>query len=416
MSDNNDNDKVINVSNCCCPNPSFPWAKKPFYEATMDGLNEQIQHFLAWIEPTQEERIMREDVCRRIEQVVTDIWSHARVETIGSTMTKLCVPTSDIDIVIFGVDIQETVSNDSNLQPLEHLYKLANKLEDLAQKNSVEVIETAKIPIIKFRDRKSSIDIDISFGVTTGKDNSKIVLEYCDKYPLVRPLTLVLKFYLKQKFLNSSWTGGIGSYTLVIMIISYLQRSIQKCEKSQELSLAEHLLGFLELYGSEFDYVESVVSILSGGKYISKNEKNWKNEKYPHLLSVEDPHNPDLDVGVFSFNIKSAKHAFYQAFIGMLDNKTQSTSSVLSPQDEEANKSVSDIMLSKPCQLFWVSYSLQNFRTRVKEVYRVPECINDDAYEYRECPVHPYRKISSLLTLSTKKYQKKQINTKAKKM
>lgn len=73
------------------------------------------------------------------------------------------------------------------------------------------------------RDRKSGIEVDISFGVTSGKENSKVVMEYCKKYPLVKPLTLVIKYYLKQKFLNNSWSGGIGSYTLVIMIISYLQ-------------------------------------------------------------------------------------------------------------------------------------------------------------------------------------------------
>ena len=34
---------------------------------------------------------------------------------------------------------------------------------------------------------------------------------------------MVLKYYLQQLGLNEPYTGGIGSYTLLIMIISYLQ-------------------------------------------------------------------------------------------------------------------------------------------------------------------------------------------------
>lgn len=39
----------------------------------------------------------------------------------------------------------------------------------------------------------------------------------------IRPLTLLLKAYLRQMGLNEPYTGGIGSYTLILMIISYLQ-------------------------------------------------------------------------------------------------------------------------------------------------------------------------------------------------
>jgi non-canonical poly(A) RNA polymerase PAPD5/7 len=145
---------------------------------------------------------MRADVCHRIEQIVANIWPNAITETIGSTCTDLCVPTSDIDMVIFGVTLSQQNSNDgvqvdANTFAIECLYKLAKNLEEIAQRNSIEVIDTAKVPIIKMRDKKSGIEVDISFGVTSGKENSKVVLEYCKKYPLVKPLTLVIKYYLK---------------------------------------------------------------------------------------------------------------------------------------------------------------------------------------------------------------------------
>lgn len=34
-------------------NDVYPWAKKPFYEPSLLGLNEQIQDFIEWIAPTE---------------------------------------------------------------------------------------------------------------------------------------------------------------------------------------------------------------------------------------------------------------------------------------------------------------------------------------------------------------------------
>lgn len=398
------------VSKCCCPNPFYPWAKKSTYEPTMDGLNEQIKHFVDWVAPTKEERIMREDVCKRIENVVTQIWPTATVETIGSTLTNLCVPTSDIDMVIFGINFADSGSEKEELDgyppesvhPVrtECLYKLAKNLEKIAQKNSIEVLETAKVPIVKFRDRKSGIEVDISFGVCSGKENAKVVLEYCERYPLVRPLTLIIKYYLKQKFLNNSWSGGIGSYTLVIMIISYLQLH---GNKKEENTLADHLLEFFALYGTQFNYEESVISILNDGKYLNKVDKNWTNKKNPHLLSVEDPHNPGNDVGSIAFKIESAKEAFFQAYNLLTQAKSQSSC----PVDVDESASINffngdhsrqpEFTLS---QLMWVNYSLQCFRQRINDTYRCPESVDNTP----QCPVHPNKKSNTFSMTSFKYY------------
>jgi len=394
----------MDVQTCCCPHSFYPWIKKPFYEPSMEGLNEQIKHFVEWVAPTEEERLMRADVCRRIERVVSNIWPNAVTETIGSTCTDLCVPTSDIDMVIFGVSMTQNgntdgVQTDTNAFAIECLYKLAKNLEDVAQRNSIEVLNSAKVPIIKMRDRKSGIEVDISFGVFSGKENSKVVLEYCKKYPLVKPLTLVIKYYLKQKFLNNSWSGGIGSYTLVIMIISYLQ--LHAKNYGSETTLADHLLGFFCLYGSQFNYVETVISIVNEGKYLRKSDKNWMNDNNPSLLSVEDPHNPDNDVGCIAFKIENAKEAFFQAYNILSEAKSQLASPASS--EKESRKIHSDFSYSQPdlnvSQLMWVNYSLQCFRARIKTIYRTP-----DSTDVSACPLHPTTKTHGSLSLSSTRY------------
>jgi len=47
------------------------------------------------------------------------------------------------------------------------------------------------------------------------------------------------------------------------------------------------LTGFFELYGSKFDYLTNVISILDGGKYLSKEEKKWVHLDALDALAVE---------------------------------------------------------------------------------------------------------------------------------
>ena len=47
--------------------------------------------------------------------------------------------------------------------------------------------------------------------------------EYLNEYPCLKHLAMVLKQFLLQRDLNEVWTGGIGSYSLILMIVSFLQ-------------------------------------------------------------------------------------------------------------------------------------------------------------------------------------------------
>jgi hypothetical protein len=51
--------------------------------------------------------------------------------------------------------------------------------------------------------------------------------------------------------------------------------------------LASLLTGFFELYGTKFDYLTNVISILDGGKYLTKEEKKWVHSDALDALAVE---------------------------------------------------------------------------------------------------------------------------------
>jgi DNA polymerase sigma len=52
---------------------------------------------------------------------------------------------------------------------------------------------------------------------------AKLVTQFIDDYPCLFPLALVLKQFLSQRRLNEPFNGGVGSYSLIAMIVSFLQ-------------------------------------------------------------------------------------------------------------------------------------------------------------------------------------------------
>ena len=53
-----------------------------------------------------------------------------------------------------------------------------------------------------------------------------LVLRLLRDFPVLKPLTLVLKQLLVEKGLNDAYTGGLSSYGLVLLIASLLTHSL----------------------------------------------------------------------------------------------------------------------------------------------------------------------------------------------
>ena len=78
------------------------------------------------------------------------------------------------------------------------------------------------------------------------------------------------------------FTGGLGSYALLSMLIGHFLVS------GDGEDLGRSLLGFLQLYGTDFDYENSAVSIVQGKGIIDK-KFSWFEPKRRFALAVEDP-------------------------------------------------------------------------------------------------------------------------------
>ncbi|KAH9629932.1 hypothetical protein HF086_017447 [Spodoptera exigua] len=138
-----------------------------------------------------------------------------------------------------------------------------------------------------------------------------------EKYPVLTRLVMVLKQFLLQRDLNEVFTGGISSYSLILMCISFLQLHPRPERLRQPHNLGVLLIEFFELYGRKFNYVKTAIRVKNGGSYVSKDEiqKEMNDGHRPSLLCIEDPLTPGNDIGRSSYGAIQVKQAFDYGYI-----------------------------------------------------------------------------------------------------
>uniref|UniRef100_A0A671M128 Terminal nucleotidyltransferase 4A n=1 Tax=Sinocyclocheilus anshuiensis TaxID=1608454 RepID=A0A671M128_9TELE len=283
-----------------------PWKSRNYSEGIV-GLHEEIKDFYEYISPRPEEDHMRLEVVARIQRVIKDLWPNAEVQVFGSFSTGLYLPTSDIDLVVFGH--WETL-------PLWTLEEALRKRK-IADENSVKVLDKATVPIIKLTDLHTEVKVDISFNVQNGVKAANLIKDFKQQFPVLPHLVLVLKQFLLQRELNEVFTGGIGSYSLFLMVVSFLQLHYREDVCSSNPNLGVLLIEFFELYGRNFNYLKTGIRIKDGGSYLAKDEvqKGMLDGYRPSMLYIEDPLQPGNDVGRSSYGAMQVKEAFDYAYV-----------------------------------------------------------------------------------------------------
>ncbi|XP_043583689.1 non-canonical poly(A) RNA polymerase protein Trf4-1-like isoform X2 [Bombus pyrosoma] len=235
-----------------------PWrVPNKHYSKGVIGLHEEIEDFFAYMCPSNEEHSLRMRVVKRIEQVIYDLWQDSKVEVFGSFRTGLYLPTSDIDLVVIGMW--------TNL-PLRTLER-ALLDQNIAEPSSIKVLDKASVPIVKLTDKETEIKVDISFNMNNGVKSAELINSFKKRFPVLEKLVMVLKQFLLQRDLNEVFTGGISSYSLILMTISFLQ--VQR-------------------------------DMIDGHR--------------PSLLCIEDPLTPGNDIGRSSYGALYVKDAFDWAY------------------------------------------------------------------------------------------------------
>ncbi|KAJ1960617.1 hypothetical protein IWQ62_004160, partial [Dispira parvispora] len=122
--------------------------------------------------------------------------------------------------------------------------------------------------------------------------------------------------FLIQRGHNEVYMGGIGSYALTNLIVSFLQMhpQIQTGNIDPQLNLGVLLVEFFELYGKTFNYLTTGIRTSGKGSYFDKR-RSVHNENDPRLrLCIEDPQDPSNNISRGTFKMHEIKHTFSGAF------------------------------------------------------------------------------------------------------
>lgn len=221
-----------------------------------------------------------------IVESVRKIWPHASVTCFGSYSTGLWLPSSDVDVVIMGLSNEKDQDVPTRYIPdgVKELELLARQLRP--QKSwvqRVDVVRGAKVPVAKVLLRRGNeescallrVDVSIENVQTShGIEASKLVRQYVTNLQGLKPLLMVLRQFLRERALNSAFTGGLSSYavTLLAVFMMEMQRHQEQEKNSSDCGeetlddrraqkLGQLLLDFLEYYGTAFDYFTTGLSL-----------------------------------------------------------------------------------------------------------------------------------------------------------
>lgn len=321
-----------------------PWrpANKVYNSKPIIELHEEIEDFFNYITPNPEEHSLRLSVVKEVTGIIKQLWPFAQVEVFGSFRTGLYLPTSDLDLIVVG---------DWLNMPLRSLQSV---LERNGMKR-VEVIGKAKVPIVKFTHARSEIKVDVSFNNKNGVQSAELIKSYKQQFPSMAKLVVILKQFLLQRGLNEVYTGGLSSYSLILMMVSFFQVHRRNDCGSPSANLGVLLMEFFELYGRQFNYDKVMISCRGGGNYAPKSIKHNWGRKRPSILAIEDPLDTTNDIGSGSYGMPSVKRAFEYAHITL--------SQATNPNAQALQTNSSSIL----GRIIQVSDTVIEYRKRIKQ-------------------------------------------------
>ena len=196
----------------------IPWhLPPPSLRSHLLRLHNEILSFWAFTRPTRLETRARAEAAQRLRSLVSAIWpgEGVLVEVFGSSATGLALPGSDVDVVVRGA----TGGGDAATR----LRALAAALARSGVARDLQLITRARVPLVKYVDAASGLAMDASFDAEGGPAAARRAVAALGALPAARPLLSVLKASLAQRGLSEVYTGGLGSYALLVMVVAFLQ-------------------------------------------------------------------------------------------------------------------------------------------------------------------------------------------------
>ncbi|NXH52764.1 GLD2 polymerase, partial [Rhabdornis inornatus] len=170
----------------------------------------------------------RKELCRsQLQREIQLIFPQSRLFLVGSSLNGFGTRTSDGDLCL--VVKEEPVNQKTEAR---RILSLVQKLFSTKLSSYIErpQLIRAKVPIVKFRDKVRqvfcsayNVDFDLNVNNVIGIRNTFLLRTYAFIENRVRPLVLVVKKWASFHEINDASRGTLNSYSLVLMVLHYLQ-------------------------------------------------------------------------------------------------------------------------------------------------------------------------------------------------
>ncbi|KAL7409714.1 hypothetical protein BDY24DRAFT_418600 [Mrakia frigida] len=223
--------------------------------SVLEAGNELHKEILkSWIasQPSPLRIAKRNNLLAELSHLVSGLGPQYTVVPFGSVAVGADGETSDLDLAIRDGD-HPAGFDDPKLfvqrQAPYDMHKLAVKLA--RSMKEVQAIPWAKVPVVKFVDPISGIDVDINCNNLGGVNNSTWLLSYFQISPhTLRPLIHAVKKWASTRNINdpSGQQGGtsFSSYTIQLLCLAYLQAPIHQLPSSTPSTNLHSLLPNLQ--------------------------------------------------------------------------------------------------------------------------------------------------------------------------
>jgi DNA polymerase sigma len=184
------------------------------------SLPTQLQSYLAQNEFTDAEAKTRAAAVKAVRDLLSKCSDGAlTTASYGSSGMNIDCKGSDIDLVV--VSAKTGLPSDSALTALTAMTKALGRSKAAKAGLTLDLsLLRKRVPLLVLKYKGVDIDLVVPSVVDV---KAKLIRSYCALSPLVRPLLLLAKLWAKQQDLIDASAHKLNSWTVVLLVIQYLQ-------------------------------------------------------------------------------------------------------------------------------------------------------------------------------------------------